>query len=149
MDMHAGMMGFYTFGDGPLEGQTRPAVVVVAWSAECANIVVFLDGSNDGAEGCIAWKTSVSPSHFAEPYKMSRSAHPSQEELERRRVAKEEADAEAEEARQARLKELAELEAKRLAEVSARKEDAVAEEAPVAREKGEVEALKRPARSRA
>lgn len=48
----------YVLPDGPSAGQIRPAIVVRVWDQGngCANLHVFLDGSND--EGANAWQTS-------------------------------------------------------------------------------------------
>lgn len=63
----------YVLPDGPNAGEHRPAIVVKVWRLEDAagtkhppdngysNLVVFVDGTNDGVQfgGCILWATSV------------------------------------------------------------------------------------------
>lgn len=52
--------------EGRSAGEWRPAICVQAWSPTAANLLVFLDGSNDDghglqvlATGALAWVTSV------------------------------------------------------------------------------------------
>jgi len=61
--------------DGPHAGEHRPAIVVKVWRKGdgsppdngYSNLVVFMDGTNDGPHfgGCIHWATSVE--YSAEP----------------------------------------------------------------------------------
>lgn len=41
-------------------GQHRPATIVAVWSKTngCSNLVVLVDGTNDGIAGCVLWATS-------------------------------------------------------------------------------------------
>lgn len=57
------MLVEYTLGeaDSPkCAGERRPAVIVKSWSERTANLLVFMDGTNDGARyvGCTLWATS-------------------------------------------------------------------------------------------
>ncbi len=68
-----GRIVHFVLPDGPNAGEHRPAVVVRVWrlnNADVAqrppdsgnsNLVVFMDGRNDGDQfaGCIRWETSV------------------------------------------------------------------------------------------
>lgn len=62
-----GRIVHYVLPDGPHAGEHRPAIVVKVWSGNYVNLVVFMDGTNDGPEysGCIRWATSIE--HSAEP----------------------------------------------------------------------------------
>jgi len=68
-----GRIVHYVLPDGPHAGEHRPAIVVKVWRLNNAdgtqrppdngysNLVVFVDGTNDGPQfgGCIHWVTSV------------------------------------------------------------------------------------------
>ena len=43
------------------DGQHRPGIVVRVWSATCINLILFVDGSNDGYDPNLPldWKTSI------------------------------------------------------------------------------------------
>lgn len=51
----------YTPDKPSYEGQVQSARIVRVWSAEAVNLLVFLDGSNDGGKAgeYIQWQTSV------------------------------------------------------------------------------------------
>lgn len=62
-----GRMVNYILPFGPHKGEIRPAIVVAAWSDTSANLLVFLDGTNDMHWGQISsltppfhWATSAS-----------------------------------------------------------------------------------------
>jgi hypothetical protein len=61
----------YVLEDGPHAGEHRPAIIVKVWSKSIGsvNLVVFMDGTNDGPDfgGCIRWCTSVAPSEAMSP----------------------------------------------------------------------------------
>lgn len=67
----------FVLPDGPHAGEHRPAVVVKVWrmgdgtlpANGYSNLVVFMDGTNDGAEhgGCIYWATSIEYSEEPKP----------------------------------------------------------------------------------
>lgn len=64
-----GRIVHYVLPDGPHAGEHRPAIVVKVWRSNdgtppangYSNLVVFMDGTNDGAQfgGCLHWATSV------------------------------------------------------------------------------------------
>lgn len=62
-----GRIVHYVLPDGPHAGEHRPAIVVKIWSGSYVNLVVFVDGTNDGPQfgGCILWATSIE--HSPEP----------------------------------------------------------------------------------
>lgn len=70
-----GRIVHFVLPDGPHAGEHRPAIVVKVWrqgdgtppANGYSNLVVFMDGTNDGVQfgGCIHWATSVE--HSADP----------------------------------------------------------------------------------
>ena len=67
----------FVLPDGPHAGEHRPAIVVKVWrqgdgtppANGYSNLVVFMDGTNDGAAfgGCIHWATSIEYSEEPKP----------------------------------------------------------------------------------
>jgi len=67
----------FVLPDGPHAGEHRPAVIVKVWrrgdgsppADGYSNLVVFMDGTNDGPSfgGCIRWETSVTFSEDPQP----------------------------------------------------------------------------------
>ena len=51
----------FVLPDGPSAGQHRPAIVVKVWIQGYVNLIVFMDGTNDGMPpgGYLRWETSV------------------------------------------------------------------------------------------
>lgn len=76
-----GRIVHYVLSDGPHAGEHRPAIIVRVWRVRDAdgnehppdngysNLVVFMDGSNDGDRfaGCLSWQTSVVFSQEPQP----------------------------------------------------------------------------------
>lgn len=70
-----GRIVHFVLQDGPHAGEHRPAIVVKVWrqgdgtppANGYSNLVVFMDGTNDGASyaGCVHWATSIA--YSAEP----------------------------------------------------------------------------------
>jgi len=56
-----GRIVHYVLPDGPSAGAHRPAIIVRVWSAQCVQLQVFTDGSNDGPgyKSGLVWRTSV------------------------------------------------------------------------------------------
>lgn len=56
-----GRVVHYVLPDGPHAGEHRPAFIVQVWTGDYLNLVVFVDGTNDGPQlaGCVLWATSV------------------------------------------------------------------------------------------
>jgi hypothetical protein len=64
-----GRIVHFVLPDGPHAGEHRPAIVVKVWrqgdgmppTDGYSNLLVFVDGTNDGAAyaGCLRWETSV------------------------------------------------------------------------------------------
>lgn len=64
-----GRIVHFVLPDGPHVGEHRPAIIVKVWrqgdgtppNNGYSNLVVFMDGKNDGDRyaGCIRWETSV------------------------------------------------------------------------------------------
>ena len=56
-----GRIVHYVLPDGPHAGEHRPAIVVKVWTGGYINLVVFMDGTNDGPGrgGCVEWATSI------------------------------------------------------------------------------------------
>jgi len=72
-----GRIVHFVLSDGPHEGEHRPAIVVKVWrqgdgsppANGYSNLVVFMDGTNDGAAfaGCVRWATSIEYSEEPRP----------------------------------------------------------------------------------
>jgi predicted RNA-binding protein with TRAM domain len=72
-----GRVVHFVLPDGPHKGDHRPAIIVKVWrqgdgtppANGYSNLVVFMDGTNDGGQfgGCIRWETSVTHSDAPEP----------------------------------------------------------------------------------
>lgn len=68
-NLDEGSIVHYVLPDGPSKGEHRPAIVVRIWRRGggaipddgLSNLVVFMDGTNDGTQHatCILWATSV------------------------------------------------------------------------------------------
>lgn len=72
-----GRIVHFVLPDGRHAGEHRPAIVVKVWrqgdgtppANGYSNLVVFMDGTNDGASlgGCINWQTSIEYSAESKP----------------------------------------------------------------------------------
>lgn len=67
-----GRIVHFVLPDGPNKGEHRPAIIVKVWdvSSVCdgyCNLMVFMDGYNDGGASFLSWKTSKCYSEGKEP----------------------------------------------------------------------------------
>ena len=62
VDLTANPIVFYVLKDGSRAGQSQLAVIVRVWSSTLVNLLVFMDGSNDGSRFGVSqlmWVTSA------------------------------------------------------------------------------------------
>lgn len=76
-----GRIVHFVLPDGPNKGAHRPAIIARVWRRNLpdgtqiapedgySNLVVFMDGTNDGDQfaGCVRWETSVTFSDDPQP----------------------------------------------------------------------------------